>query len=177
MLKKRTIILSAMMKWVIIGLILSIVGSTIWVAFNPEIVIAELAREMANLDVPRDISTLKRILIGLLTVPAMAVWLMILLNLHRLFANFAREQVFQAQTVAAVRRAGFWLMVLMVVQFLASVASSIVLTYDFPAGQRMVAITLTSQHFILLSLGFVLLLMGVAMDEALRLDDENRQIV
>lgn len=177
MLKKRTIILSAVMKWVIVGLILSIVGATIWVAFNPEVVIAELAREMANLAIPGDISTTKRVLIGVLTVPAMAVWLMILLNLHCLFSNFAREKVFHERTVAAVRRAGFWLMVLVVIQFVASVASSLVLTYDFPPGQRTLAITFTSQHFILLSVGFVLLLMGVAMDEALKLDDENRQIV
>ncbi|GGD06895.1 DUF2975 domain-containing protein [Aquisalinus flavus] len=177
MLKKRTIILSAMMTWVIVGLILSIIGSTIWVVFNPEIVIAELAREMANLDVPGDISHTKRVLIGLLTVPAMAVWLIILLNLHRLFANFARETVFHRQTVVAVRRAGFWLMVLVVVHFFASMGSSLALTYDFPPGERTLAITFTSQHFILLSLGFVLLLMGVVMDEALRLDDENRQIV
>jgi len=177
MLKKRTIILSAVMKWVVVGLILSIVGATIWVAFNPEIVIAELAREMANLDVPANIGMTKRILIGLLTVPAMVVWLMILLNLHRLFSNFAEERVFHQKTVAAVRRAGFWLMILVVVQFFASVASSLALTYDFGPGQRELAITFTSHHFILLSLGFVLLLMGVAMEEALKLDDENRQIV
>ncbi|NHK27023.1 DUF2975 domain-containing protein [Parvularcula flava] len=177
MLKKRTIFLSAVMKWVIVGLIGSIVAATIWVAFNPEIVIAELAREMASLDVPANIGMTKRAMIGLLTVPAMAVWLMILLNLHRLFANFARERVFHQQTVAAVRRAGFWLMVLVVVQFFASIASSLALTYDFGPGERTLAITFTSQHFILLSIGFVLLLMGVAMDEGLKLDDENRQIV
>lgn len=101
----------------------------------------------------------------------------ILFNLYRLFEFFRLQSVFSVGTILALRRIGIGLVVLCPALIVTRTLTVLVSTWGDAPGTRTLQISTSSQDFLVLAFGMVMLIMGVAMNEALRMDEEIRQIV
>ncbi len=174
---RRIARLSLWMKWlatlgiiVFAGFALSIVVIPGWfdnmvmLAF-PELVIAE------------GITVFKRTaLLALLAMP-LAVSLYGLWNVRMLFDCYARGEVFSPAPAAYIRNVGLAMLVNVVLSVFVHALGSVLLTYDNPAGSRQLSVSMSSDTYMLLLLGALLVIIGWVMREAARISDENSRFV
>ena len=110
-------------------------------------------------------------------LPQALLTLFALLCLWRLFGAYLRGEVFTDGATRHLRRLGQSVTAMALVMSLTDTASILALTLRNPPGQRMVAVHLGSQHYVVLLLGLVLIAMAMVMREAQRMAQENAEFV
>lgn len=95
----------------------------------------------------------------------------------RLFALFAKGQVFDARVPARLRRLGRMAMLLAVVGCLTRTVMTLVVTSVNPPGSRQLSIGIDSDELMALVAGFLFYALALVMAEALRLARENESFV
>lgn len=93
--------------------------------------------------------------------------------LHRLFRLYAGGTIFGAENVAALNGIGMGLFWFGAVQLLAPTAIPLILTFDNPAGERLLVLSLGSGAIEAIVLGGVVRLIGWVMDEARAIAEEQ----
>jgi hypothetical protein len=110
------------------------------------------------------------------TVPA-GLFVAAMLSLAALFARFGKGQVLEESNAVRLGRVG-WLFVALGLSTPASrMLQSVALTFDNPAGQKQLALTLDPGTFGALAAGAALVAFGLVLKEAVRLSDENQSFV
>ncbi|WP_140630801.1 DUF2975 domain-containing protein [Methylibium rhizosphaerae] len=95
----------------------------------------------------------------------------------QLFGGYARGEVFTTAAALRLRRLALVLMSLCLVKPLTGALMSVALTFNSPPGQRLLAVGLSSDDYLTLLMGAVLLAIASVMREAVRLAAENAEFV
>lgn len=114
--------------------------------------------------------------LGLSLIP-LAIALFALVNLRRLFSFYAAGVYFTPATVRCFTNMAWTLVAATPAGILTGAALSVALSYDNPAGQRELAISLSSAQLTMLLTGIVLLVISWVMADAVRLQEENAAFV
>ena len=177
MLRRRTIILSAVMKWAIVLLIVCVAALCLYIGLSQDWIAETINKNYATLNAAAAPTGGALWAFRSVFWIQMIIWVTMLWQMYRLFDCFHRQAVFSNRMTSAVRGIGVWLIVAAVFSVIAGVANSLILTGQNAEGSRNIMITVNDRTFMLAAFGVMMLLMGLVMDEALRLDEENRQIV
>lgn len=103
--------------------------------------------------------------------------LMALWQMRGLFGRYRRGEILTAACAVHIRRTGSALVLLALAQFVIRPLQILVLTADNPAGQKMLAIGLSSEVLWLALAGGLLVVIGRVMAEAARVAEENAGFV
>jgi len=98
-------------------------------------------------------------------------------QLWRLFGHYARGQALTAIAQQPLRRFAWALLLMAPAGPLFRAALGVVFTLGNPSGQRVLAIGISSNDYLLFLLGLVLLAIATVMADAVRAAEENRQFV
>lgn len=98
-------------------------------------------------------------------------------QLWRLFGCYGRGELLSPRPAQHLHRLGLALMALALTMPLSQTLVMLALTWGNPPGQRQLVFALSSQHFLALLSGLVLLAQALVMREAARVADENEGFV
>ncbi|GAB2204650.1 hypothetical protein ROS1_14650 [Roseibium sp. ROS1] len=174
---------SAFMKWAVTIILLILLGLgvvvTIGIALPNELMIgAQETFDVADTErMLGDIPHVQRIGISILAAIAFSLLLAVGWNIRQVFKRFQKMEFFSPKTLANVFSFGIWLIVFAVFDLISDPIGSVLLTYDFPPGQRTVDISLDGGEIFFLVLGALMLLFGWILREAALIADENQQFI
>jgi hypothetical protein len=114
--------------------------------------------------------------LGVMMVP-IAIMMFGLWNLRRLFAGFGAGRVFTLENTRFLRMFAWSVMAVIVVQFFANGLLAVVLTLNNPPGQRVLALSLSTEHIIAIFVGFVFVVIARVLEEGRKLADDNASIL
>ncbi|MCE7999213.1 MAG: DUF2975 domain-containing protein [Rhodobiaceae bacterium] len=106
-----------------------------------------------------------------------SITLFALYNLQKLFSLYAIGKFFEPANVRCFRNMGWALVAVVPVDILFNAALSVLLSFDQPAGERMLAVSMSSDDIGLAVVGAVIIIVSWVMAEAVKLAEENAQIV
>lgn len=106
-----------------------------------------------------------------------AVSLFALWQMWSLFGCFARGELLAREPAQHLRRLGLALCTLAFAQPVGRTLSILALTWGNPKGERQLWMGLTSDHYLSLLFGLLLLALAQVLAEAARVADENREFV
>jgi len=112
--------------------------------------------------------------VGMIPAAAM-IWG--LLALARLFHSYAVGNYFSPVTVASFRHLGFAALFGCLAQILYGAMVTPLVTFGNPPGERFVTISIGTVNIGLLLLGFALIVVSWVMEEARKIEEEQRQFV
>ncbi|MCR9279372.1 MAG: DUF2975 domain-containing protein [Pseudomonadaceae bacterium] len=97
--------------------------------------------------------------------------------LRRAFANFARGEMFNLTNSKNLKRGSLLLCVQAFITPLYFAASSLVLSINHPAGEKILSLSFGSNELKIIGIGLVLWVMSSLLVEGSKLQSENRQFV
>jgi hypothetical protein len=103
---------------------------------------------------------------------ALALW-----TVAGLFAAFAAGAIFVPETGKRLRRLGVLLLAFAVLSPFVRAVIGLIVTIGNEAGQRMIALSISSQDVIVALIAALLIVLGHIMAEAALIAEDNRQIV
>ncbi|MFC0241081.1 DUF2975 domain-containing protein [Rhodopseudomonas telluris] len=169
--------LSRAMQWVTtigIVLIVGLVGAAFVVpSWTRNVLLTKLGEIGARLPLDAGNQALAAIIIA---VPV-AVMLWGLINVRTLFGEFARGHVFTATAASHLQRFGIAVLAQGLLGPVTATALALALSLSNPAGQRMLVLTFSSNDYVSVIVGGVLIAVAAVMREATRLADENASFV
>ncbi|GAB1479067.1 hypothetical protein MASR2M74_16260 [Paracoccaceae bacterium] len=148
---------------------LLVLGYGLWGASNPD----WLAGAFAGLPEGTRLTPWKSTAVLAIGAIALVPILMALWQMRGLFARYRRGEILTAACAAHIRRTGSALALLALAQVLIRPLQILVLTADNPAGQKILAISLSSEVLWLALAGGLLVVIGRVMAEAARVAEEN----
>lgn len=126
---------------------------------------------------PANLTWINLLLGFLVSLAGAAVVLYGVSRLRRLFALYGDGQVFTHESARCIRGFALAIIVYAAVAPIIGGLLSVVLTMGNPPGERVLAISMSSNELALLFLGACLLVISWVMIESSRLADDNAQIV
>lgn len=106
------------------------------------------------------------------SVSVFALW-----QMWSLFGCFAQGELLARRPAQHLRRLGLSLCTLAAAQPLGHTLGILALTFGNPAGQRQLSFSLSSDHYLALLFGLLLLALALVLGEAARVADENAEFV
>ena len=103
--------------------------------------------------------------------------LALLFGAWRMFAAFQTGDAFSLRTVKSIRLMGVVIVIETLFRIFFPSAMIGLMTFDSPEGQRMLRLSMGIGQLITLLFGALFLLIGHIFTQAVRISDENRQIV
>ena len=114
--------------------------------------------------------------IGVMMVPV-AIMMFGLWNLRQLFAGFGAGRIFTIENTRALRIFAWSAMAVIVVQFFTDGLLTVVLTLNNPPGQRVLALSLSTEQLVALFVGAVFVVIARVLEEGRKLADDNASIL
>ncbi|WP_022720948.1 DUF2975 domain-containing protein [Rhodopseudomonas sp. B29] len=169
--------LSRAMEWVTtigIVLIVGLVGAAFVVpSWARNLLLARLGEIGGHLPLDAGNQAVAAIIIA---VPVV-VMLWGLLNVRALFGEFARGRVFTAAAASHLKRFGIAVLAQGALGPLTATALALALSLGNPAGKRLLVLTFSSNDYVSVIVGGVLIAVAAVMREATRIADENASFV
>lgn len=109
-------------------------------------------------------------------IPA-AISMLIAFSLMRLFDCYQRGIIFALESIQYIRRVGIIMFIWAALNPLYQALICLVVTLNNPHGQRLIAITLDSNYFRNLITAGIVFLIASIMQEAVKLQDEQKLII
>ena len=157
------------------GAVLLVLTLALWA--SPQAIRQQLARDTGLVDVPLTITPAVQWAGGLIAMLPLGVGLFALLQVWQLFGEYARGAVFSAQATRRLRRLAWALIGVAVAQVLARTAHGLVFTMLNPPGKKVLVVAFSSNDYILLLFGVLLLAIAWVMVEASRIAREHAEFV
>jgi hypothetical protein len=148
-----------------------------WVWSSPEWVRLHAQRNLGLEALPQSLGPGTLWLHALVGLPALATGFFLLWQLWRLFGEYGQGRVLGRAAVQHLRRFASGVLALGVLGPLTETLSVLVLTWHNPPGQRQLVINLSSDDYLHVLLGAVLLAIALVMAEAVRVAEENAEFV
>ena len=148
-----------------------------WVWLTPSWVSAFVAPRLGLQGVAIDLGGAARLSGFAISMIPMAVLLYLLLQAYALFDAFRLGAVFTAQSPVRLRRIGWCMVALALLRPITMTLLGLALTWGNPPGQRILALAVSVDDYMIAALGGLILAIGHVMVEAARIADDNRQIV
>jgi len=114
---------------------------------------------------------------ALVSLLPLAIALFALLQVWQLFGDYARGAIFTARATMQLRRLAWSLIGVTAAQVLARTATGIVLTMNNPPGKKMLVVCVSSNDYVLLLFGLLVLAIAWVMVEATRIALEHAEFV
>ncbi|KPF95789.1 hypothetical protein IP86_18055 [Rhodopseudomonas sp. AAP120] len=169
--------LSRAMQWVTtvgIVLIVALIGAAFLVpSWTRNLLLTKLGDIGTRLPLDAGNQALAAVIIA---VPV-AVMLWGLINVRALFGEFARGQVFTATAGTYLQRFGIAVLAQGALGPITATALALALSLGNPPGQRLLVLTFSSNDYVSVIVGGVLIAVAAVMREATRLADENASFV
>lgn len=169
--------LSRAMQWVTtIGIVLIVVliGTAFVVPnWTRNLMLAKLGEIGTRLPLDAGNQAVAAIIIA---VPV-AVMLWGLVNVRSLFGEFVHGRVFTASTATYLQRFGVAVLAQGALGPITATALALALSLNNPPGQRLLVLTFSSNDYVSVIVGGVLIAVAAVMREASRLADENASFV
>ncbi|MFA5902142.1 MAG: DUF2975 domain-containing protein [Hyphomicrobium sp.] len=148
-----------------------------WVWLTPSWVEAYVVPHLALRGVPVAFDLTTRLMAFAASMIPMAVLLYLLHQAYALFDAFRIGNVFTTEAPIRLRRIGSCIVALAILRPLTATLLGLILTWSNPPGQRILALSLGIDDYMIAALGGLVLAIGHVMAEAARIADDNRQIV
>lgn len=148
-----------------------------WVWLTPAWLEAHVVPHLGLRGVPVALDISTRLAAFAASMVPMAVLLYLLHQAYQLFDAFRIGNVFTTDAPVRLRRIGSCIVALALLRPLTSTLLGLILTWTNPPGQRIVALSLGIDDYMIAALGGLVLAIGHVMVEGMRLADDNRQIV
>ncbi len=148
-----------------------------WVWLTPTWVEAYVVPHLSLQGVPVALDWTTRLTAFAASMVPMAVLLYLLHQAYGLFDSFRTGNVFTSLAPIRLRRIGWCIVALAVLRPLTATMLALVLTWGNPPGQRILALSIGIDDYMIAALGGLVLAIGHVMTEAARIADDNRQIV
>ena len=123
------------------------------------------------------VAPITRLALFAIVVPSLLLGLFMLLQGWMLFGAYGRGQVFGPEAVGPVRRLAWAFLAAAALRPLSNTLSTLVLTWHNPPGGRQLVLGVSSDDYLSLMFGVLLLAMAWAMTEASRLEQDNAGFV
>lgn len=139
---------------------------------------AALAKRTLGLPIQwRSVTTGQWYGLWLLTALYLSVGLSGLVFLRRAFVGFARGELFTRNNSRDLRRFSIFLFAQALAKPLHLALSSVLLSWNHPAGQKMLSISLGSSEIKVIALAMILWVMSDLLVKASALEHENKQFI
>jgi hypothetical protein len=148
-----------------------------WVWLTPSLVDAYVVPRLALKGVPVSLDLSTRLFAFAASMAPIAVLLYLLHQAYALFDAFRLGNVFTLNAPIRLRRIGVCIVALAILRPLTATALGLILTWGNPLGQRILALSLSIDDYMIAALGGLVLAIGHVMTEAVRIADEHRQII
>lgn len=148
-----------------------------WVWMDPAWVEAYVVPHLGLHSVPVSLDAATRIAAFGASMIPMGVLLYLLRQAYVLFDAFRVGNVFTPEAPVRLRRIGCSILVLALLRPLTSMMLGLILTAANPPGQRILALSISIDDYMIAALGGLVLAIGHVMTEAARIADDNRGIV
>lgn len=177
---QRLSALSRVLGWICLALIVFLPVSVLVAWLNYDVFGAGLAERLGigqEHGVPDALMPVQIAMgIGVMMVPV-GLMMFALWNLRRLFMGFGAGQIFTLENTRSLRIFAWSAMAVIVVQFFTDGLLSVVLTLNNPPGQRVLALSLSSEQIVALFIGAVFVVIARVLEEGRKLADENASIL
>ena len=110
-------------------------------------------------------------------LPSLAVILVALLRLWQLFGEYLHSRIFSARALTSLRGFARWTLVAAFWSPVYRAVLSVIVTWQNGPGKRELTINLSSDDYLMLLLGVVLLAISSVMAEAARIAEDNEGFV
>lgn len=139
---------------------------------------ATLARRTLGLPIQwQSVTSAQWYCLWLLTMLYLAIGLGGLYFLRRAFANFAKGELFNENNSRDLRLFSVFLFAQALAKPLHFALASMLLSLNYPAGQKMLSISLGSGEVKVISLAMILWVMSDLLIKGIKLESENRQFI
>jgi hypothetical protein len=118
-----------------------------------------------------------RVLYVLWDIPSLAVILAALLRLWQLFGEYLHSRIFSARALTSLRGFARWTLAAAFWSPVYRAVLSVIVTWQNGPGKRELTIDLTSDDYMMLLVGVVLLAISSVMAEAARIAEDNEGFV
>ena len=118
-----------------------------------------------------------RVAFVLWDIPSLAVILIALFRLWQLFGEYLHSRIFSARALTSLRGFARWTLVAAFWSPVYRAVLSVIVTWQNGPGKRQFTIDLTSDDYLVLLLGVVLLAISSVMAEAARIAEDNEGFV
>jgi hypothetical protein len=154
-----------------------LLAATLFFWASPEWIATTAAHDVGLGKAPVKITPSVQLAGALVALIPVGVGLFALLQVWHLFGDYARGAIFTASATARLRRLAWAILGIALAQVLARTAIGLVLTMHNPPGKKMLVLGLSSNDYILVLFGLLLLAIAWVMVEATRLARENEEFV
>jgi hypothetical protein len=139
---------------------------------------ADIARNNIALPIQwQTVSDMQRYSLWLLTVIYVAIGLAGLYYLRRAFSNFAKGQLFNTSNSRDLRLFSILLFAQALAKPLHFSISSVLLSLNHPAGQKMLTVSFGSDEVKVIALAMILWVMSDLLFKGSKLESENKQFI
>ena len=150
----------------------------VYALLQPHLIFDAATARFAPNGIPMwDIGTLAKALLLLLGAIALAAILFTLWRMARLFGLYAQGDALSGQAAREIRLTALGLLAQAAIKILGHTATGLVLSIDAPVGHRVLAIGIGSPEIGFALAGGLLLLIGVVMQQAIAIAEENKGFV
>lgn len=108
---------------------------------------------------------------------AIATLMVALWQIRQLFVSFSQSDFFSPIALSRMLSLGWWLVAFAIYDVVSDMIGSVLLTLDFPEGQRQLAIEIEGAEFFFIIFGVIMILFGWIMREAASIAEENKQFI
>ena len=123
------------------------------------------------------LTPLTRLLCMLWDLPSLAIILMALLRLWQLFGEYLRSRIFSARALASLHSFARWILAAAFTAPVYRAGLSVLATLQNGVGRRELNIDLSSDDYMTVLLGVVVLAISAVMAEAARIAEDNEGFV
>jgi hypothetical protein len=156
---------------------LALLSVPVWLWSSPEWLRADAMSTMGMAGQPVTIDARALWLNAAVSLPSLATGFFLLWQLWRLFGEYARGHVFGRRALQHLRRLALGVVVLGVLAPLTRTASILMLTLGNAPGQRQLLINISSDDYMRVLFGAVLLAIATVMAEAVRVAEDHAGFV
>lgn len=194
---KRIRQVSGIMKWLVTGVVglIALVAALVMAMFvSPELIgltadsnsefagiwreIGQETIDMGEAERPiGDIPFYQRIGLAVLLMGAIGTLMIALWQIRQLFDRFRQTDFFSAAALSRMLALGWWLVAFGVYDIVSDPIGSVLLTLDYPEGQKEVAIEIEGAEIFFMIFGTIMILFGWIMREAASIAEENKQFI
>jgi hypothetical protein len=123
------------------------------------------------------LTTRTRVMFVLWDIPSLTVTLMALLRLWQLFGEYLQARVFSARALSSLRGFARWVLAAAFLSPVYRAVLSVLVTLQNGPGKRELTVNLSSDDYLMLLIGVVLLAISSVMVEAARIAEDNEGFV
>ena len=136
-----------------------------------------IAKSQVEVQVLAPLSAWTRVVYVLWDVPSLALILMACLRLWQLFGEYLQLRVFGEDALVSLRSVARWLLAAAIYSPIYRAGLSVIVSWENGPGRRELTVNLSSDDYLMLVTGVVLLAISSVMIEAARIAKDNEGFV